>query len=71
MENLANYIINEFVTWAIIGFVGWRLTKTIPKQETGQTIVTIILGVLAYYFVKNPVTVLEWGANIVAKIFGR
>lgn len=70
MKEFFNYLVNDFIVWGIIGLVAWRVTKTINKGETGQTVLTIALGVFAYYFSKNPETVLNWGADIVGRIFG-
>lgn len=70
MQTLFNYLVNEFIIWGIILVVAFSLAKAISKGETGRIVLTLILGVFAYYFAKNPQTVLSWGANILSKLFG-
>ncbi|WP_449449083.1 TcpD family membrane protein [Streptococcus suis] len=70
MKSFFEYLVNDFIIWGIIAAVAWRITKSVNKGETGQAVLAGVLGVIAYYFAKNPETVLNWGSGIISRIFG-
>lgn len=71
MENLFKWFADQIVIWAIAGFAGWKFVEAVGEQKIMKAVMSLIIGGFAYYFVKNPTTVLEFIANIFGgKIFG-
>lgn len=71
MQNLVTSIINDFFIWLIIGFAAWRVLENAKDSKIGGVITSIFIGGAAYYFAKNPETVLRFAGELVAKIFNR
>ncbi|CAM3432190.1 TcpD family membrane protein [Streptococcus pluranimalium] len=70
MQNLFSWLVDNWFVWIIALFAGWRAVKGITDQKIGHTLLSIGLGGLAYYFVKNPEKVLKFVGDIVGRIFG-
>lgn len=70
MKVLFEWFVSDILIWLIAGFAGWKFIDGIRESKIGQSVWALIIGGAAYYFVKNPVTVLNWIGNIFSKMFG-
>ncbi|MBY5034177.1 hypothetical protein K6V78_03670 [Streptococcus gallolyticus] len=71
MQNIWNWFVSDIGVWCIVGFASWKAIESVREQKIGKAIGAIAIGAFAYYFVKNPETVLNWGSSIIGKFFGK
>lgn len=72
MQGLFSWVVDNLIVWVIAGYAAYEFVKAVGEQKIARAIWAAVLGGLAYYFAKNPQTVLEWvSSNIIGKLFGR
>lgn len=66
--NLWNYLFENFIQYIIGGLTVFYIAKGAGKGSTGEAVWAIVIGLLAYWFGKDPGAALQTIATIWDKI---
>ncbi|MEX2803856.1 TcpD family membrane protein [Streptococcus sp. H31] len=71
LENLWDFLVQNFINWCIYGYVAIEFVKSIAKGQIGKIITTLIIGAAAYTFANGPSEVMSQVGGVIQKIFNR